>query len=94
MRSIRGPFVRRLEQLERKGISAEEFVTFGAGTLQAAIVGGDLDRGSVMAGQSAGLVEDVVPVQVLMERIVAEAEETIRRNAAQIHPPTSAQEGA
>ena len=32
----------------------------------------------------AGLVHDVVPVQVLIERIVCEAEDAIRHNAAQI----------
>jgi enoyl-[acyl-carrier protein] reductase II len=94
VRSIRGPFVRRLEELERQGISADEFVAYGAGTLQTAIVGGDLDRGSVMAGQSAGLVDDVVPVKVLIERIVAEAEETIRRNVAQIRPSASVHSAA
>jgi enoyl-[acyl-carrier protein] reductase II len=82
VRSIRGPFVRRLEALERAGISEEEFVSFGAGTLRAAIVDGDVDQGSVMAGQSAGLVDDVLPVADLIERIVAQAEATIRHNAA------------
>jgi hypothetical protein len=37
-----------------------------------------------MAGQSAGLVDDVVPVKQLMQRIVAEAEAAIRRTAVQI----------
>ena len=84
VRSIRGPFVRRLEELEREGITEEEFITFGSGTLRAAIIDGDMARGSVMAGQSAGLVDDVVPVEELMQRIVAEAEAAIRRAAAQI----------
>ncbi len=84
VRSIRGPFVRRFEELERRGVSEEEFLAFGAGTLRAAIVEGDVDRGSTMAGQSAGLVDDVVPVKTLIERIVKEAETIIRRNAAQI----------
>jgi enoyl-[acyl-carrier protein] reductase II len=84
VRSIRGPFVRRLEGLERQGISEEEFMTFGAGTLQAAVIDGDLERGSFMAGQGAGLIDDVVPVQVLIERIVAQAEEVMRRNVSRI----------
>jgi len=84
VRSIRGPFVRRLEELERQGISEAEFMTFGAGTLRAAVIDGDLERGSFMAGQGAGLINDVVPVQVLMERIVAEAEEVMRRNVGRI----------
>jgi len=84
VRSIRGPFVRRLEALEERGVTEAEFLAFGAGTLRAAIVDGDVERGSVMAGQSAGLVQDVVPVQVLVQRIVAEAEAAIRHVAAQV----------
>jgi enoyl-[acyl-carrier protein] reductase II len=84
VRSIRGPFVRRLEDLERQGVSEEEFIEFGAGTLRAAIVDGDVSRGSVMAGQSAGLVDAVIPVQELVEQIVGQAEAVIRRNADQL----------
>ncbi|MFC2037092.1 hypothetical protein ACFLYD_03860, partial [Chloroflexota bacterium] len=72
-------------EVERRGVSEEEFLDLGAGTLRAAIVDGDVVRGSVMAGQSAGLVDDVAPVKVLIERIMTEAETVIRRNAAQIH---------
>jgi enoyl-[acyl-carrier protein] reductase II len=82
VRSIRGTFVRRFEELERDGCSEAEFLAYGAGALRAAIVDGDLDRGSVMAGQSAGLVTDIVPARELIERIVAEAEAVIRANAA------------
>jgi NAD(P)H-dependent flavin oxidoreductase YrpB (nitropropane dioxygenase family) len=39
-----------------------------------------------MAGQSAGLVDDVIPVEALIERTVWEAEAIIRQNAAQIRP--------
>jgi enoyl-[acyl-carrier protein] reductase II len=84
VRSLRGPFVRRLEEMEKTGVSEEEFYAFGADTLRSAIVEGDMKRGSVMAGQSAGLVDDIVPVKALIERIMAEAEATIRRNAALI----------
>jgi enoyl-[acyl-carrier protein] reductase II len=84
VRSIRGQFVRQLEELERRKISADEFVRFGAGRLEAAMVGGDVVHGSVMAGQSAGLVSDVVPVQVLIERIIVEAETSIRQAAASV----------
>lgn len=93
VRSIRGPFVRRLEELEQGGISEEEFVALGSGTLRAAIVDGDVVRGSVMAGQSAGLVDDVVPAKVLIERTVAEAEAVIRRSAAQVDSSTGSTGG-
>jgi enoyl-[acyl-carrier protein] reductase II len=86
VRSIRGPFARRFERLERTDASEEEVMTFGAGSLRAAMLNGDMEGGSVMAGQSAGLVDEVVPVRALIEAIVAEAEATIRRNAAQLQP--------
>jgi enoyl-[acyl-carrier protein] reductase II len=86
VRSIRGPFVRRLEELERQGISEAEFMDFGAGTLRAAIVDGDTERGSVMAGQSAGLIDDIVPARILIERTVAEAESVLRRCARLVGP--------
>jgi enoyl-[acyl-carrier protein] reductase II len=81
VRCIRGPFVRRLEAMERQGVSETEFLDYGAGRLRAAIVDGDVKEGSVMAGQSAGLVGDLLPVKEIVERIVAEAEETMRRSA-------------
>ena len=84
VRSIRGPFIRRLKALEHNGISEEEFMTFGSGTLRAAIVDGNLERGSVMAGQSAGLIDDIMPVQRVIEQIVTEAEAAIRHSAGQI----------
>jgi enoyl-[acyl-carrier protein] reductase II len=88
VRSIRGPFVRLYREREQRGMSEEEFLAFGAGTLRAAMVDGDLQRGSVMAGQSAGLVNDILPVQALIEGIVTDAETTIKRNAALISPAT------
>jgi len=86
VRCIRGPFVKRYEELEKSACTEEEFMALGAGTLRAAIVNGDVLEGSVMAGQSAGLVSDVVPVKVLMERTVAEAEAALRRATGLIIP--------
>ena len=69
-------------------MSEEEFMAFGAGTLRAAIIDGDLERGSVLAGQSAGLVNDIVSVQTLIERIIADAEAAINRSVALTRSPT------
>jgi len=86
VRSIRGPFVRRLAELEAQGLSQEEFLRLGAGTLRAAMIDGDVDGGSVMAGQSCGLISDVAPAQEIISRIMAEAEAAIRRSAAWLTP--------
>jgi enoyl-[acyl-carrier protein] reductase II len=69
--------VHEFEELERRGISEQEIIEFGTGKLRLAAMEGDVINGSVMAGQIAGMVNDIVPVQELIERIVAEAEEII-----------------
>ena len=35
---------------------------------------GDVDGGSVMAGQACGLVDDIIPVAELIERLICQAE--------------------
>jgi enoyl-[acyl-carrier protein] reductase II len=77
VRALKNPMVHEFEELERRGISEAEIIEFGTGKLRLASIDGDVKNGSVMAGQIAGMVNDVVPVKDLIERIVAEAEEII-----------------
>lgn len=52
---------------------------FGAATekLEAATIHGDLNKGVQFIGQSQGLIEDVLPVQDIVDRIMAEADDTL-----------------
>jgi enoyl-[acyl-carrier protein] reductase II len=77
VRALKNPMVHEFEELERRGITEAEIIEFGTGKLRLAAIEGDMTHGSVMAGQIAGMVNDVVPVKELIERIVAEAEEII-----------------
>jgi len=77
VRALKNPMVHQFEELERRGISEEEIIEFGTGKLKLAAIEGDTTNGSVMAGQIAGMVNDIIPVKELIERIVAEAEEII-----------------
>ena len=52
------------------------------GSLKQAALDGDIDWGRVEAGQSAGLVEDVVPAGELVRRLAAELEDARRRLAS------------
>ena len=52
---------------------------FWAGALRRAVEDGDVDRGSLMAGQCVGLIDEVRPVRVIVETLVREAEETLAR---------------
>ena len=79
VRALKNPMVHQFEELERRGITEAEIIEFGTGKLRLAAVEGDMKNGSVMAGQIAGMVSDIVPTKELIERIVAEAEEIIGR---------------
>ncbi len=77
VRSIRNPMARDYEDLERRGASEEEIIAFGTGSLRRAAVEGDVTHGSVLAGQIAGLVQDIVPAAEVLRRTVAEAEQVL-----------------
>lgn len=77
VRAIKNPMVHEFQELERRGISEAQIIEFGTGKLRLAAVEGDMKKGSVMAGQIAGMVKDIVPAEELIERIVAEAEDII-----------------
>jgi len=77
VRVLRNPMARRFDEMERASCSEEEVVEFGTGKLRLAVEEGDVINGSLMAGQSSGLVRDVVTVKEVIERMVAEAEQII-----------------
>lgn len=78
VRTIKNKMSRVMAQLEQETrVTEEELIAFGTGKLRLAAEAGDTDNGSVMGGQVSGLIDDVVPCQTLLDRIVAEAEQQI-----------------
>jgi len=55
---------------------------FNSSSLKKAALEGDVEWGKVEAGQSAGLIDDIVPAAELFRRLVKETEEARRRLAA------------
>ncbi|EPY2307478.1 enoyl-[acyl-carrier-protein] reductase FabK [Clostridium sporogenes] len=56
VRIIRNKLSRKFQILEKEGAPLEEFESLGRGALSKAVRDGDIDNGSVMAGQIAGLI--------------------------------------
>ena len=78
VRTLKNRMSREMAQLESQAqIGEQELIAFGTGKLRLAAEQGDVDNGSVMAGQASGLVSDIVPVATLIERIIRQAEEQI-----------------
>lgn len=59
-----------------------EIEHFWAGALRRAVVEGDIEKGSLMAGQSVGMVEKEQPVAQILKDLLGEAEAALRRRAA------------
>lgn len=70
VRVLRNKLSKEFEELERNGAPAEELERLGAGKLRLAVVEGDMEWGSLMAGQSAGLVRAIEPVSVIINDII------------------------
>ncbi|MCD7953360.1 MAG: enoyl-[acyl-carrier-protein] reductase FabK [Synergistaceae bacterium] len=72
VRAIKNKFIKQYEELEKSGASAEELEALGAGKLRLAVVDGDTEMGSLMAGQSAGLVHAIEPAAVIIESVISQ----------------------
>lgn len=72
-----------LKELEAGTVSRqfaqEEVERFWVGALRRAAIEGDVDNGSLMAGQSVGLVDKIVPIKDLVEELVTDAETELVR---------------
>lgn len=77
VRCLRNKLTRQFEELESRCAPVEELEELGKGKLRAAVVDGDVEYGSVMAGEISGLIKDIKPVKAIIEDIIREAEELL-----------------
>jgi enoyl-[acyl-carrier protein] reductase II len=77
VRVLRNKLVRQFKVLEKEGATAEKFEQLGRGALSRAAREGDIDNGSVMAGQIAGLISKEQSCQEIIEEIFSELETNI-----------------
>lgn len=59
-----------------------EIEHFWAGALRRAVIDGDIERGSVMAGQSVGMVDKIQPATEIFEELIAQSVAYIQRQQA------------
>ena len=53
--------------LEKRGASLEELEKVTLGGLRRAVLEGDMEHGSVMSGQVAGMLHEIRPVRAILE---------------------------
>jgi enoyl-[acyl-carrier protein] reductase II len=82
IRQLKNAFSERYNAAERAGATQVELdALFKSSSLKQAALEGDIEWGKVEAGQSAGLVDEILPAAEVMRRLVAELEEARQRLA-------------
>lgn len=75
VRVIENKFAKLILEMEKQGAPKEEIEQLGTGKLRLAVVDGDVDNGSVMAGQVAAMVNEKADVKDILESFMRELEE-------------------
>jgi enoyl-[acyl-carrier protein] reductase II len=79
VRCLKNKLTRKFEELESAGADKQEIEKLGAGALRKAVVEGDMQHGSVMSGQIAGLIKDIKPCKVIIEDLIKEFNDNLSK---------------
>ena len=72
VRVLKNKMARQYLALEKKGASLEELERHTLGGLRRAVFDGDMENGSVMAGQVAGMLHEIRPVREIFEELYSQ----------------------
>lgn len=75
VRVIENKFAKLILEKEKEGVPKEEIEQMGTGRLRLAVVDGDIDNGSVMAGQVAAMVNEKTTAKEILESMMKGLEE-------------------
>jgi enoyl-[acyl-carrier protein] reductase II len=79
VRALKNMLTQEFHSMEDQGAPWEEIEGLAIGRLRAAVMEGDITRGSVMMGQVAGLVKRRASCQEIIEGIMAEFNTTMEK---------------
>ncbi|MEG0137075.1 MAG: nitronate monooxygenase, partial [Cetobacterium sp.] len=75
VRVLNNKFSKAILELEVKGAPKEEIEELGRGKLRLAVIDGDIEQGSVMSGQVAGMVKEALSCQEIVDKLMSELKE-------------------
>lgn len=79
VRVLRNKLTREYIKLEKTNANPEEIEALGKGALRKAVVDGDVNNGSVMAGQIAGLVSKKQTCKEIIDELISELDVVLGR---------------
>ena len=77
LRALENKFTREFMDKENTGIPIEELFQLGVGKMRQGMIDGDIEEGTLLAGQIAGMIKEIKPVKAIIEEMVAEAKTII-----------------
>lgn len=77
IRVLRNQMTREYLKLEKEGASFEELEHLTLGSLRLAVMEGDVVKGSLMAGQSAGMVKKIQSCKEILEELMEETKKLL-----------------
>ncbi len=78
VRALRNQMTKTYLEKEQAGVPFEELELLTLGSLRKAVVEGDVVNGSVMAGQSAAMIHEILPCKEIIEKLIAQAETVMK----------------
>lgn len=78
VRVIKNKLSRQFEDMEKRAVEPQEFEKLGVGKLRLAMMDGDIDMGSVMAGQVAAMVCREQSATEIIQDIMSGARKTVQ----------------
>jgi enoyl-[acyl-carrier protein] reductase II len=83
VRVLKNKMARQYLTLEKQGATLEELEKVTLGGLRRAVFDGDVETGSVMAGQVAGMLHEIRPVRAIFEQLYAGGRAVLEATEAQ-----------
>ena len=77
VRSLRNSLTRTFLKLEKEGASEEELNKLGVGSLRKAVIEGDVQNGSVLAGQIAGMITKEQTTDAIIQELMEGVKESL-----------------
>lgn len=79
VRGIKNELTKKYHELEERSSTLMELEELTLGSLRRAVYDGDVENGSVMAGQIAGLIREIRTVEEVIKNVMEESKEVLRK---------------
>ena len=77
LRALENKFTREFMDKESTDITIEELFQLGTGKIRQGMIDGDIEGGTLLAGQISGMIKEIKPVKAIIEEMVVEAKTII-----------------